>query len=217
MKRHSSFSARIGIVTGLFSEATIARKLTESVLCAGGRPEVAAGHARRLIQGGATSLMSFGIAGGLRDDLAPGTLVVADRVVTANGEYRANPAVAKALRAMVGCIYGGEAIVARSDAKAALAARTGALAVDLESGPVALVAAEAGVPLIVIRAIADPAGRGLPPAALLPLDLRGRPRLGAVFGSILRHPGQIAGLIATARDTGAALQALEKARRILNR
>ncbi len=189
MKRHSSFSARIGIVTGLFSEATIARKLTESVLCAGGRPEVAAGHARRLIQGGATSLMSFGIAGGLRDDLAPGTLVVADRVVTANGEYRANPAVAKALRAMVGCIYGGEAIVARSDAKAALAARTGALAVDLESGPV----------------------------ALLPLDLRGRPRLGAVFGSILRHPGQIAGLIATARDTGAALQALEKARRILNR
>jgi adenosylhomocysteine nucleosidase len=189
VKRHSSFSARIGIVTGLFSEATIARKLTESVLCAGGRPEVAAGHARRLIQGGATSLMSFGIAGGLRDDLAPGTLVVADRVVTANGEYRANPAVAKALRAMVGCIYGGEAIVARSDAKAALAARTGALAVDLESGPV----------------------------ALLPLDLRGRPRLGAVFGSILRHPGQIAGLIATARDTGAALQALEKARRILNR
>ncbi len=215
MSRRSSFSARIGIVTGLSSEAVIARRLTDSVLCANGRPDVAAGHARRLINGGATTLMSFGIAGGLRPDLVSGTLIVADAVIAEDGRYAASAAAAAALSATVGAIYGGETIVAAVADKAALSARTGALAVDLESGPLARVAAEYGLPFVAIRAIADPATEDLPPAALLPLGAGGRPQLQKVFGSILQRPGQIGGLIRTARSAGAALRALERACRIL--
>ena len=76
-------------------------------------------------------------------------------------------------------------------------------------------AAEAGIPFMALRAIADPAWHGLPAAALLPLDEHGRPRLGAVFGSIMKKPGQIPGLIVTAFDTRAALKALLRAGRVL--
>lgn len=115
----------------------------------------------------------------------------------------------------LGAIYGGATIVAKIADKASLAARTGALAVDLESGPTARVAAEAGIPFIALRAIADPAWRGLPPAALLPLDADGRPDLAAVLASIAKRPGQIPGLVLTALDTRAALQALLRACRVL--
>jgi nucleoside phosphorylase len=115
----------------------------------------------------------------------------------------------------LGAIYGGTAIVFDIAEKARLHAQTGALAVDLESGPVARVAVEAGVPFAALRAIADPAWRGLPPAALLALDEGGRPRLAAVFGSIVKNPVQIPGLIATALATRAALSALLRAGGVL--
>jgi len=114
-----------------------------------------------------------------------------------------------------GPIYGGTKIASETGCKAALAARYRALAVDLESGPTAKVAAAAGIPFVAIRAIADPAWRGLPEAALLPLDGEGRPRLSAVFASIAKRPGQIPGLIATAFDTRAALRSLLRACRVL--
>ncbi len=215
MSRSSSFSSRIGIVTGIAAETRLARRMTGNVRCAGGRPDIAAAHARALISGGATSLMSFGIAGGLAAGLEPGTLIVADRVITDDDAFPANPAAARTLGARIGAIYGGSPIVATAAAKAALATRSGALAVDLESGAVARVAHEAGLPFIAIRAIADPSWHGLPPAALLPLALDGRPNLGAVIASVLRHPGQISGLITTARETKAALTALRRAARVL--
>ncbi len=217
MSRSSSFSSRIGIVTGIEAETLIARRLSSNVRCAGGRPEIAATVARGLVNKGATSLMSFGIAGGLSPELQPGALIVADRVITAEGGYTASTAAAQALDATIGPIYGGEAIVAAAADKAALSRSTGALAVDCESGAVARIAAERGVPFIVIRAVADPAWRSLPPAALLPLDREGRPRMGAILASVIGRPGQIAGLIATGRDTRAALKALARAVEVLRR
>jgi adenosylhomocysteine nucleosidase len=245
--------ARIGIVTGIAAEARIARRLTDSVACSGGDPERAAEQALALVAGGADALMSFGIAGGLSSDLAPGSLILASEIITDEGRYAADAVLAATLTrspmaidlshqgrgnemhdprtltpsplmgggrgeggtVTIGVIYGGEMIISSIIDKAALAARTGALAVDLESGPVARVAAEAGIPFIALRAIADPAWRGLPEAALLPLDAEGRPRLSAVFGSIAKRPGQIPGLIATALDTRAALRSLLRACRVL--
>ncbi len=51
-------------------------------------------------------------------------------------------------------------------AKATLRAASGALAIDMESAAVAEAAAEAGVPFLVLRVIADPADRAIPPVAL---------------------------------------------------
>ncbi len=64
---------------------------------------------------------------------------------------------------------------------------------------------------MVLRAVADPAGFALPPAAAIGLDEAGRIALLPVLGSILRHPGQVPALLRLARHTRAALAALERA------
>jgi adenosylhomocysteine nucleosidase len=205
----------IGIVTGIAEETKLALRLSRSVLCAGGNSERALLHARQLVKFGATSLMSFGIAGGLAPGLQTGTVIVASEVITEEARYPAMSIGALALRARTGPIYGGTEIVATAQEKAELFARTSAIAVDLESGAVARVAAEAGIPFISLRVIADPAHHGLPPAALLPLSEKGHPRFLRVFWSILTEPGQISQLMVTAREAKVALEALRRARRRL--
>lgn len=205
----------IGIVVGLAAEEKIARRLSTRVMISGGKPDVAARQAQELVNAGASTLMSFGIAGGLSPNLPPGTLIVADEIVTDFEEYPAMANCAERVRARTGAIYGGWNIVATAAEKAEIRARTGALAVDMETGPVAKVAMEAGIPFIAVRAIADPASHGLPPAALLPLSVVGQPRLPAVFWSILKNPSQIPDLIRTAQETRAALKALRGAVRRL--
>jgi adenosylhomocysteine nucleosidase len=105
-------------------------------------------------------------------------------------------------------LLAGAAAVATVAEKAALHRATGAHAVDLESGAVARVAADRGVPFAVIRAICDPAERPLPPAALVALDVRGGIGPLRVLGSVLRQPSQIGDLIRLARDAAAARAAL---------
>ncbi len=218
MSRASALSTSlIGIVVGISAETDVAKRLSSNVLCAGGRPDVAARHAKTLIDGGATTLMSIGIAGGLAPGLPPGTIVVPDSIVTDEGIYPALAECAERARARVGSLYGGRRIVDTVAEKGALAARTGAIAVDLESGPVAREAAAAGIPFIAIRAIADPGWEALPPAALLPLDYRGRPILRSVLWSVLTNPAQISPLISTGRNTKIALDSLNRACRRLMR
>jgi adenosylhomocysteine nucleosidase len=210
-------SQQIGIVVGIAAEAKSAHRLSPNILCSGGRPDIAANQAYALIQTGATTLMSFGIAGGLSSKLRSGSLVVADEVLTDFDRYPAVASCATVIRAHVGPIYGSWEIVSSPKEKRAIRKQTGALAVDMESGPVARVAMEAGIPFIAIRAIADPVTHGLPPAALLPLDEKGQPNLLAVFGSILRNPGQIPALIGTGNQTRVALRRLRWAGRKLSR
>jgi len=166
-------------------------------------------------------LLSFGVAGGLAPHLAPGTLLLPRAVIAASGERlavdtglhrRLLAALAAAgLHAETGDMLGLETIVATPQAKTAQHARHGALAVDLESLPVARATQAAGKPFLVLRAIADPAGRGLPTAALVGLHPSGRAAPGRVLAALLRQPGQIPDLIATARDTRRALSALRAA------
>ena len=215
VNRRGLLPARTGIVTGLEFEARLARRLSDRVACSGGVPANAASAAERLISAGAEFLMSFGVAGGLAPDLKAGTLIVADRIVTADGTYPAVSALAATLEAHVGMLYGDVRIASQLSDKKYMFEKTTALAVDLESGEAARVAAAAGIPFMALRAIADPAWRSLPEAALLPLDTMGRPRLPAIFGSIMKRPGQIPGLVMTALDTRAALKALLRACRVL--
>jgi len=70
-----------------------------------------------------------------------------------------------------GALFGDGAILATSAAKAALHARTGAAAVDLESAAVAQAAYVNGVPFIAFRSLSDLAG-GDPAGNQFPIFVR---------------------------------------------
>ena len=114
-----------------------------------------------------------------------------------------------------GTIIGGNAIIASTAEKAALYARTGALAVDMESHIAARVAARHGLPFAILRTISDTADHALPPAALIGMKPDGGMALGAVLASLARDPAQLPALIRTGRDAGAAFAGLSRALRAL--
>ena len=194
---------------GLTAEARIAAGFGYPVEVGGGTPDGAARAASRLVEQGATALVSFGLAGGLDPGLRPGTVVVADRVLVDGETFCANAQLAESFGGLTGhSVLAGREVVADAAEKHRLYVTTHAHAIDLESGAVVRIATAFGLPFIVIRAICDPAERDLPPAALVALDPAGGIGLLSVLRSIARHPGQILGLLALACDAAHARRAL---------
>ena len=129
----------------------------------------AAAAADRLVRGPLPGAVAVaGVAGSLVADLLPGTLVVADRILDASdgslvAELPSAALIAAALRrrglqAVVGAVASSDRLVRGSPARAELA-RTGALAVDMETS--ALLRRAWGRPTAVVRAVADTPGREL--------------------------------------------------------
>lgn len=170
---------------------------------------------------GAAGLVSFGIAGGLDPALAPGTLVLADAIVPPDGNgLPTDPAWRRALGEALaagglaphsGTVAGSDAALTTAAGKAALFATTGACIVDMESHGVARAAGAAGLACIVLRAVADPAGRALPPAALAGLRPDGGIDVIGLLAALVKDPRQIPGLVALAGNARAATAALSGA------
>jgi adenosylhomocysteine nucleosidase len=169
---------------------------------------------------GCSGIISFGIAGGLAPDLAPGSWVVASGVVAAHRRYATDGDWARRLLQQLGCavhadIAGVDDPVVEPGDKRRLRDATSSVAVDMESH-VAGEAAEAhGLPFAACRVILDPAHRALPPAALIDLRPDGTPDIAAVLGSVIRQPLQLPALLRVAADARAAQLALRAGRRRL--
>jgi len=203
-------AAKIGFVVGLTAEARLLRGAGFLVGVGGGTPDGAADAAARLVGQGAAGLVSFGLAGGLNPGLAPGAVLVPKRVVEGEASFVCDDGLVAWLGgANCGTMLAGAAIAVTVAEKKSLFEATGADAIDLESGAVARVAAARGVPFAVLRAVADPAERNLPPAALVALDRSGRIGFLRVLASVFGNPAQIPGLLALARDAAAARRALK--------
>ena len=199
----------IGVVVGLAAEARIAHGLGWPVAIGGGTIAGAEAAAYRLIDAGAAALVSFGLAGGLDPALRPGAVIVPSAVIVGDDRYATDADLSRMLGgATAHRLLGAETIVTCAVEKRSLHARTGAAAVDLESGAVARVAAARGIPFAVLRAICDPADRSLPPAALAALDVRGGIGVGRVLISVAAHPAQLPALFALAADAAAARRSL---------
>jgi adenosylhomocysteine nucleosidase len=210
---------RIIGICGLEAEARLLRKAGIPALVTGGDPKRGKRAAEQAIAQGAEALLSFGIAGGLKPGLAPGDLIVPRTVSSEAGqtylvEEGLRAAVRRALNkagiavARRAQLIGLEAPAATRAAKEALFKDHGASVCDLESLHVARAAYRAKCPFLVLRAVADPAERDLPPAAREGLDAKGRPAYGRVLRSLARNPLQVSALAALARDTRAALKSL---------
>jgi len=207
--------AILGVVVGLAAEARrLPRDPRVRTAVADADPREAYRAASALAGQGISVLASVGVAAGLRADLRTGDVVIGTDVVTAAGEAVGSPCDAvlvDRLRrrlpdARVGRIATVETPVTSPAAKARLAARTAALAVDMESGAVLRAATEAGLPAVVLRVVLDPADRAIPAAALAGGPGGGSPA--AVAAALARRPWELPGLLRLARDYGRALARL---------
>jgi adenosylhomocysteine nucleosidase len=216
-------SAAALCICGLAAEAKIARAAGFSVVVGAGNRS----HTAALVESAvrrANCLISFGIAGALAPELRAGDVIISTEVIAVNKRWWAEKQfrdhiadLARGTGALEGPVFGAQAILATAAQKSRAWSETGALAADLESDVVARIATSAGIPFVVLRSIADVAGRELPPAALIPLSENGTPKLARVLASVLRQPRQFASLVGLAHETRTALLALAGPARALHR
>ena len=210
-----------GFVVGLAIEARVLAQAPGEpmpVACAAARPRWARKGAERLLSEGASELVSFGIAGGLDPERAPGDLILPERIVTPDDEaIDCDPAARSRWQrtaAETGLRYSGGSLIGSAQAVVSVADKrrlhvsSGAVAVDMESFAVAQVASEAGVPFTAVRAVSDPAGRPLPRLVLGSIAPDGTPRIGHLVRRACLSPWEVPALFRLRRDTDAALASL---------
>jgi len=180
-----------------------------------GRAAATAG-AQALVDAGVSSLMTFGMAGGLDPALKPGSVVIpCELLSTDGGRYAASRAwreqVVAAVSPLCAVTEGNlltstHAIETPAD-KAAAFRDTGAAAVDMESAAVAEIAAKHHLPFIAVRVIVDTAADVLP-RAVVAASLLGRVRFGRLIGGLILAPREIVGLIRLAQRYRIAMRSL---------
>jgi adenosylhomocysteine nucleosidase len=223
---------RLGIVIAMTAEArSLVRKpivtgdlihLSEETVIqlSGVGPRRAGVAAKNLLEHGATALLSWGSAGGLVPTLSPGSLVLPILVIGADqSSYSTDPTwhgrlfnrLKGSLDLHQGSLTESVTVLKSSTEKRILFERTGAMAVDMESGAVAKVAQEARVPFMAIRAIADSADMAIPQGSLGAVDEFGELNLLRLLKELIRHPVELFDMIRLSWNFRAAQVTLAKA------
>jgi adenosylhomocysteine nucleosidase len=156
-------------------------------------------------------LISTGFAGGLDPRLAVGDLIVATNFSAPAPVAQSRLLLAGHTRAHFGALTSQPHPAESVPEKAALARATGALAVDMETASVADACARAGVPLLAVRAISDPAREPLPVPFAEWFDIAAqRPRPLALVRYLARHRAQIGPFVRFVRGLTPARQAFTR-------
>lgn len=161
--------------------------------------------ARNLMEEPADDVMMAGLAGALSKDLEVGDLVIDDW-------FEEMEVLAGARR---GTIFSSDQIVASPAQKAALYARTQALAVDMENVTVRKWATARGARFATIRSISDRADQSLNPAVLKLVDQWGRPKPLAVVRTLFLRPRLIPHLLRLGANSKKAARRLGEAVRAI--
>jgi adenosylhomocysteine nucleosidase len=172
--------------------------------------------AESLVGSGARALMSWGTAAGLDPALAPGMLILPQTVaVPGAARYNVHEGWRDKLQARVqmpvhaaGTLLATPTPLTQVHQKVCLFEAYGAVAADMESGAVAAVASDAGLPFLAVRAIVDGARMALPSSALAALNGRGELQLSRLLGRLLQHPAEWLSLLRLARGFRAARNTL---------
>jgi hopanoid-associated phosphorylase len=207
------------VVVGMAFEARIAAGLGVRVICGGDGKHLHRSLTHAMVAG-CGGLISFGVAGGLAPGLKPGTCIIASSVLDEDNERRTDTPWAQRLMRIIpdaiqGPILGVRAPIAFAANKSALHHKTGAIAVDMESHVVARAAEEHGVPLAAIRVVVDPVERTIPRSALAGTRADGTINPLGVVRSLVRHPGDLVGLVRMALDARAARATLVRGSALL--
>ena len=174
--------------------------------------------AQKLAGEGADCLVGFGSAGALAPVLRPGDLVLAAEIHEAGRKFTANgeliESVMKWLSRNGFTVHNGPLAcaaqpVATIGAKRDLFARSGAMAVDMESAGVFDAARHNGLPAFVLRVIIDAAHVALPDAVLQRVDEFGEVDTRGLALDLARSPAQIPAVIrlaCAARRAGSTMR-----------
>jgi len=208
----------LGIVAALEMERRWIRAPDSLVEVSGAGERRAEAAACRLLDRGATALVSWGVAGGLDPDLRPGAVVLPGAVVEADGvsrkvnlgwRDRVLARIENRVATSTSPLLHAVQPITAPEEKHAMRRRTGAAAVDMESAAVAAVANEAGIPFIAVRVVVDAAEARLPEAALTMCDEGGRLNRSSLLRLFLQ-PGEWPGLFVLARANAAAGRSMRK-------
>ncbi len=169
--------------------------------------------AEALVRKGATSLVSWGTAGGLLPGLSSGTLILPSKIVASDQSvYPTDPIwherLCSRLKGYVDlhieAIAESATVLATYPEKTSLWQRTGGIATDMESASIAGVAKDRGLPFMAVRAIIDPAEVPIAPSLLNSLDGFGRVSFSKLGMGLIRNPLGLMALIRLIRNFQAA-------------
>jgi adenosylhomocysteine nucleosidase len=161
-------------------------------------------------------VISAGVCGALAPDLRAGDLILPESVIGPAAErLNVTPtayarAAALGTAARHGTLLTTRDVVATPTDKAALHARTGAVAVDMESSLILTFAAGAGCPTLVVRGVSDAAGESVPPELIGLVTEAGKLRQGRVLALGVTRPYVLPRALALRHATQRALAAVAR-------
>jgi adenosylhomocysteine nucleosidase len=152
---------------------------------------------RLLALGDFDRVMVVGVAGSVGPSLAPGDVVIPEVVFDGEGgkEYRPTPIDGPTPR---GSLVTSDDFIVDPDRLARMIAN-GVIAVDMETGSIATVCAQRGIPWSTVRAISDRAEDG-DDEMLTMADSDGSPNPKAIARYFVRHPNRIPYMMKVGRD-----------------
>ena len=160
-------------------------------------------------------VVSAGVCGALDPRLAPGDVIIPDRVIDARG--RSRPISASHHRealsrlptlACTAPLVTANRVVATAEAKASLFASSGAAAVDMESAIIVERGVQAGYPTLVVRAVSDDSRQNVPAELVGLVDSEGRLRVGRALALTVTRPMTLPSAVGLGRRTRRALRAV---------
>jgi len=214
-------AAQVAVIAALELEARTLRRprsaLPATVYVSGPGRARAEASAARAVTAGACAMLSWGLAGGLDSSVRTGTVIVPAHVIDESGSLATHDAWRRAIVARLdadfiiseGPLYSADAVVTSVTDKRAIARRTGAVAVDMESAGIARVASRAGLPFLALRVVADGPDDALPDGVASLVTARGGTRVAGLC-QFAAAPRQLPLLMKLARNSKLARQMLER-------
>lgn len=187
----------------LKQEARFVSKPAEAILITGMGPR----NAERTLLAALSRVrpqcvFSCGFAGGLNPALAGGTVVFSAPEAGAWFEPL------RAAGAEPATFHTSDRVAVTIEEKRRLRQTTGADALDMESGVIARVCLERGIPSVILRVISDSALEDLPLDFNRMMTGDHRLHYGKLCASLMRSPGKVGALLRLSRRTRAAAKAL---------
>ena len=196
---------------------------TVTVLRSGVGPKNASRRLAQMTKGcDSQCVLSIGCAGALDPSVKVGDVVISERIVDGTSKndayYPSLDLVGKArdcckkldIAFHSGTTVSMAEVAANPGAKAALAKKHDALAVDMESAQVAAWAYELGLPILAIRAVSDASTDSIPPEIGAIVDPRGKLRPLTALALFSRRPALLLETVRLKRKLDRSLGILEK-------